>query len=182
LNTEIIASLDDEINKRHAIVLGTKDALLDVLLKGVNAVREAGVFLKQRKEKTPRGEWANLFRGSKGKGVSSYTFAFSYETAQIYIRMAETCPEPILALPKDATSVKQVMIALGVITPSDGHGEQVRHAVIPHITLVGKAIAAFDGIWDRWVKKQPLEQWSPDQKEKTRKLLEPVVRLYDQLA
>lgn len=183
MSTEITTSLIEEINKRHAIALRMGSQMRDVVLGGVNAVREAGVYLLELKEQTRRGEWQPLFSGTKGKkGVTSYAFPFSVETAQIYMRLANKHPDPILTLPDAVTCIKDFMVSSGVLALPDGHGDQTKHHPPSPITLIGGFIAKLQGAVTRWTSEAPIQSWTPDQKARVRGQLEPVVRLYQELA
>ncbi len=172
MTDELSLSLAQSINAAHHECQTADEPIRNAILVKCNRVRQCGILLQEAK--------ASIGHGNFGNWIAE-KLTFSPETAQLYMRYARANPQPITELADGIAHLRDALVVSGALSCS-GHNSQNRSSltILDHLTTHAmKLMGLINGIIEK--SGGPVEEWSDEQKEVTRKQLEPIVQIYNRL-
>lgn len=173
MNEAITQSLIGRINEAHGKCQQWAKSLSEAAIHSINAARETGIYLLELQEQTPHGKWLPLF-GNRGSSVA--VFAFSDDTARLYIKLANAMPDPIKTLPEGVRHLKDMLIAVEALGAPTGHGDQTRHEPRSPFQSLVKFAGEMQACLSTWRKDKPVAEWDLHLLEQVDSQIEPVVK------
>ncbi len=172
MTDELSLSLAQSINEAHVRCQLSDHPIRDAILEKCNHVRACGLLLMEAKESIGHGGFENWVREK---------LKFSNETARLYMRYARANRQPITDLVEGISHLRDALVASGALSLS-GHSSQNRSSltILDHLTSHAmKLMGLLNGIIEK--SGDAVEDWPSEQKEVTRKQLEPIVNVYNRL-
>jgi hypothetical protein len=176
-STELSASLIEQINTAHREVCASANSARDALIAQVNKARQAGIYLDALREQTPHGQWEQMF---SSKSRTGSVFAFSVDTALLYIKISERIKQPITELAEGMRSLKDVMVAVGALNAPAGHGDQKPGALTPLSFLITET-GRMRSQWGKLGGDDYLKSLSPKGREDIANQIQPMHELINRI-
>ena len=168
---EIETSLADQIVGAHRICMECDGGIRSLVIKKMNAARQAGILLKMSKERMRPPEWAKWIQSNLQARDPQLT-----ETSCLaYLKVAQRNPEPLTNVADWLPALREAMIASGQVAPPRGHGPQNLHE--PNFgAYVAKQLNAFRAEYRREISARPVRGWSLHKAEAFVIQVEPIAK------
>jgi hypothetical protein len=172
---QITDELVGQINARQEIIEKAKTGIMQNCMDSANAIREAGVYLIELKEKTPHGAWLGLFATALGESNLKHVLSFDYNTGRNYMRFAKANPEPFTDPQKAIGAYREIYRTSGLIEAGESTANANR--VTPVDGWLSKLLDAVSDI-NRVMDKHAIADAPQTIKETFVERARPVVRLF----
>jgi hypothetical protein len=172
-------ALVDRINAGHATLETMIEASKQAFIDQVNKAREVGLYLKElrdeEKKKGGKRHWTGMFATAFGKRNITSVLCFDYITGCRYIKLGEALPNPVETVPEAWSSLKDVMLAFGILSPGK-RSNQEAHEVTVFAFLTAES-NRFDAQWKKLQSRNFFEQvrgMSPEEKAQVEDQIKPM--------
>lgn len=174
-----------KINECHSefVALGRRNA--ESIVAQINKAREIGLLLKAeqerlrelRKDGASIPPWKKCFAEN---GATDCPFLFSHSTAKNYMRVSDLLADPIETLPEGVRVLTDIFRMSDALPAPEREEGQTAHDP----GFFGRSVKQVNGflaLLGKWKESEPVDNWSPQQREDMKAQLQPVMEFYQSL-
>ncbi len=169
---EAEAAAITSINAGHEECMRLGQSSSETLLALLNKIRETGLHLIELKRRTRHGAWLDLFASADGLANPNHVLDFDAQTGRNYMRTAQALPAKVLSLPDGARSLRDALVATGVL-PASTREEQEARGTLGWLSQSERVLMSFNSILGKRIEKAALNEWQTTELETLDTQLEP---------